>query len=623
MRLPDYKFVQGGNTRVNMSPQAASAAGRGFARMSEDLAGVGMQVAGLFENAEEVHDQGKMIELQTEMDQMYASYNEEMMRTPNDALKWREGWDNLTNAKQMELDKRDMSGNLRQRVDMFTSKYFGQKGINVSHNAMRTEIENTRGVARARIDHLGEMERYDEAREMNQMAYEGNILPEREWKERDLGLERQQNYQQVQNEMLDSPLKFIGDAESGKFDGLVNPTNLNKLVIDAKKTISNKSIDSFNLLKNKTDAAGFDNVKQLEDDEDFAKLTPSNKKAAREYYYDSTDEQQSLHYKNPENFNELYGDLDLLLYNANRGEIPDAASIGNISAKMKYVTDPAKKSEYEERLEKLITGKEEAVKTIQDDVDRQVEADYARKEKSLIKPETQEFTRDDFIEREGGFFTEENLKGFGIKEKYRKAILNKAEIDIGGKAVDIRGLDSLESNKLRAKLLAEVWDSGEQGRDMANDAKLNEFQRKFIRSIHRGSGKDILSRYDDPIAGKKHDDKVLKIKRDLGNEKVKMRNFLRNNPKATQTEINKFRGAEKVFKRSTGAGLLIDPAPVQYPSGASTDVNENPWGKLGGDLLEFESDKELAELLQQGKEAQLAVDMKDEEKKRVASNSKK
>ena len=59
MRLPDYKFVQGGNTRVNMSPQAASAAGRGFARMSEDLAGVGMQVAGLFEKAEEVHDQGK------------------------------------------------------------------------------------------------------------------------------------------------------------------------------------------------------------------------------------------------------------------------------------------------------------------------------------------------------------------------------------------------------------------------------------------------------------------------------------------------------------------------------------------------------------------------------------
>jgi len=561
MRLPDYKFVQGGNTRVNMSPQAASAAGRGFARMSEDLAGVGMQVAGLFEKAEEVHDQGKMIELQTEMDQMYASYNEEMMRTPNDALKWREGWDKLTNAKQMELDKRDMSGNLRQRVDMYTSKYFGQKGINVSHNAMRTEIENTRGVARARIDHLGEMERYDEAREMNQMAYEGNILPEREWKERDLGLERQQNYQQVQNEMLDSPLKFIGDAESGKFDGLVNPTNLNKLVIDAKKTISSRSVDSFNLIKNEVDAAGFDNVQQLKDDEEFAKLTPSNQKDAIEYYYDSTDEQKELYYKDPANHNELYGGIDILFYDAKRGEIPDAGTIGKIQAQMKWVQDPAKISEYKQKLDNLIAGKEEKLKTLEDDGNRQLDSYYSRKEKALIKPETTEYTRDDYIERAGGFFTDENLKRFGIKEKYRKAILNKAEINIGGKAVDIRGRDSLESNKLRAKLLAEVWDSGEQGRDMANDAKLNEFQRKFIRSIHRGSGKDVLSKYDDPVAGRKYDEQVLKIKRDLGNEKLKLRSFLRDKPRATQTDINTFLGSERTFKRSSGAGSLIQPAP--------------------------------------------------------------
>ena len=564
MRLPDYKFVQGGNTRVNMSPQAASAAGRGFARMSEDLAGVGMQVAGLFEKAEEVHDQGKMIELQTEMDQMYAGYSEQMMRTPNDALKWREGWDNLTNAKQMELDKRDMSGNLRQRVNMFTSKYYGQKGISVSHNAMRTEIENTRGVARARIDHLGELGRYDEAREANQMAYEGNILPEREWKERDLGLERQQNYQQVQNEMLDSPLKFIGDAESGKFDGLVNPTNLNKLVIDAKKTISSRSVDSFNLIKNEVDAAGFDNVQQLKDDKEFAKLTPSNQKDAIEYYYDSTDEQKGLYYKDPANHNELYGGIDMLFYDAKRGEIPDAGTIGKIQAQMKWVQDPAKISEYKQKLENLIAGKEEKLKTLEDDGNRQLDSYYSRKEKALIKPETTEYTRDDYIERAGGFFTDENLKRFGIKEKYRKAILNKAEIDIGGKAVDIRGLDSLESNKLRAKLLAEVWDSGEQGRDMANDAKLNEFQRKFIRSIHRGSGKDVLSKYDDPVAGRKYDEQVLKIKRDLGNEKLKLRSFLRDKPNATQTDINTFLGSERTFKRSSGAGSLIQPAPVQF-----------------------------------------------------------
>jgi len=592
--------------------------------MSEDLAGVGMQVAGLFEKAEQVHDQGKMVELQTELDTMYSQYQQRMLESPNDALMWRENFDAVLSNKQMEIDKRDMSGNLRRKTEQYFSRFSGDRKMRVSHTAHKTVYENANKSVELRMQDLRERGLLDEELALATNARDEGLLSDNRLQQVGLDVQRQKDFNGVEQEMKDAPLKFIEDAEAGKYKGLVNPTNLNRLVINAKKTISNRSIDSFTVLKNRTDAAEFDSVKELEDDEDFAKLTPSNKKDAREYYYNSTDEQTELYFKDPANHGELYGGIDMLFYDAKRGEIPDAGTIGKIQAQMKWVQDPAKKSEYQQKLDNLITGKEEKLKTLEDDGNRQLDAHYSRKEKALIKPETTEYTRDDYIERGGGFYTDENLKRFGIKEKLRKAILKGGKIDFGGKDANISfASDKIPSSKVRSKLLAQVWDAGEKGRDMANDAKLNEFQRKFIRSIHRGSGKDVLSKYDDPVAGKKYDDKVLQIKRDLGNEKVKLRSFLRDKPNATQTDVNTFLGSERTFKRASGAGSLIQPAPVQYPSGASTDVNENPWGKLGGDLLDFESDEELAELLQQGKEAQLAVDIKDEEKKRVASNSKK
>ena len=134
----------------------------------------------------------------------------------------------------------------------------------------------------------------------------------------------------------------IKDFRKRKVSYLINESNAlptSFIVIDAKKTISNRSIDSFTVLKNRTDAAEFDSVKELEDDEDFAKLTPSNKKDAREYYYNSTDEQQELYFKDPANHGELYGGIDMLFYDAKRGEIPDAGTIGKIQAQMKYNDD--------------------------------------------------------------------------------------------------------------------------------------------------------------------------------------------------------------------------------------------------------------------------------------------
>lgn len=49
-------------------------------------------------------------------------------------------------------------------------------------------------------------------------------------------------------------------------------------------------------------------------------------------------------------------------------------------------------------------------------------------------------------------------------------------------------------------------------------------------------------------------------------------------------------------------------------------VDDNPWGNLGGELLEMESDEELVKLLEEGKAAQVALDIQDGKKSRTASN---
>ena len=154
-------------------------------------------------------------------------------------------------------------------------------------------------------------------------------------------------------------------------------------------------------------------------------------------------------------------------------------------------------------------------------------------------------------------------------------------------------------------------------------------ERKQIRdSILGGQPSDVIS----GVIDKKSQAQWLRVQRDIDIKRAKAHNetieYMNAYPNATPKDVNKFiSNGDVLIKSSTGSSIIED-APKRdvipvIPSGASMDLNENPWGKLGGDLLEFESDEELAELLQQGKEAQLAVDIKDEEKKRVASNSKK
>ena len=149
MELPDYKMVQGGNTRVNMSAGAASQVGKAFASMGKDLEDAGMEVSGLFEEAERQHNIGKMADLQLELDQTRSEYEQKMMSDPNGAVNWRQGWDDVMAKKQKEIDAREMSGTLRDQTNLYVKGFSGKQGISVSHTAHKALLENARDSVRA------------------------------------------------------------------------------------------------------------------------------------------------------------------------------------------------------------------------------------------------------------------------------------------------------------------------------------------------------------------------------------------------------------------------------------------------------------------------------------------
>ena len=208
MRVPDYKMVSGGNTRVNMNASVASQSGKAFAKMGEDLASVGIQVSGMFEKAAKVHEDGEMIKLQQELDEMYAGYDKQMLETPNDVMKWREGWDKLTAKKQLELDGRDMSNSLRQQVNAYAGANFSKRGISISGNQTRTVISNTQKSARTRLNDLEARGDYDEHDRAVYGMVQNNILPQWEADERTAKISRKRDEDSLINEMKENPPLF-------------------------------------------------------------------------------------------------------------------------------------------------------------------------------------------------------------------------------------------------------------------------------------------------------------------------------------------------------------------------------------------------------------------------------
>ena len=176
MRLPDYKMVSGGNTRVNMSAGAAGQVGRAFASMGKDLQNAGMEVAGAFEEAEKQHNAGKMADWQLELDEAYSNYQQDMASNPNNALEWRDGFTKMMQGKRSELEKRDISRNLKDQQSDYLKGFEGKYGIQVSNKMHSTILDNSRDSVQALIINARLKKDYDGAERQVDEAERNGLL---------------------------------------------------------------------------------------------------------------------------------------------------------------------------------------------------------------------------------------------------------------------------------------------------------------------------------------------------------------------------------------------------------------------------------------------------------------
>jgi hypothetical protein len=218
MQLPDYKMVQGGNTRVNMSAGAASQVGKAFASMGKDLEGAGMQVSGMFEEAERQHNIGKMADLQLELDQTRSEYDQKMMSDPNGAVNWRQGWTDLMDKKQKEIDARDMSGTLRDQTNLYFKKFSGKEGISVSHKAHTTMLTNARDSVVAVITDRRIKGDFDGADAHVDKAVAEGLMTTSAGQEQKLANARGRKQQNIDNMIIDAPYDAASAFETMPFD---------------------------------------------------------------------------------------------------------------------------------------------------------------------------------------------------------------------------------------------------------------------------------------------------------------------------------------------------------------------------------------------------------------------
>ena len=223
-------MVSGGNTRVNMSAGAAGQVGRAFASMGKDLQNAGMEVAGAFEEAERQHNIGKMADLKLELDQTYSSFQQEMASNPNDAINWREKWGKVLESKKTELSKRDMSRGLREQTITYFKGFEGKSGINVSHTAHTTILQNAKGSAAAVVADLQSRGLFNEAQAYTDRSRSEGTFSDAEATRQTLLNNRGRKEQENQNMILADPYAAASAFETKQFD---TPTARDKAIFQA------------------------------------------------------------------------------------------------------------------------------------------------------------------------------------------------------------------------------------------------------------------------------------------------------------------------------------------------------------------------------------------------------
>ena len=487
MELPDYKMVQGGNTRVNMSSGAASQVGKAFASMGKDLEGAGMEVSGLFEEAEKQHNAGKMADLQLDLDQTYSSYKEKMAANPNNALQWRDEYSKLMESKQAQLDKTDMSRNLRDQSNAYFKRFQGKSGIDVSHTAHSTILANASKSAEIRIADLRARGEDEQAGAMiKDMVSNGGMLSSR-----GLQLEKEMEYEGILRglgeQMEADPPKFVEDAEAGRIKG-ISDEELDRQIGKAKRLVSVKNMDDVNEVQNLIDGNSEETktTAGLLAEMESRKMPATQQRSMFRYQTTRNNEVLQQHRNLP-----AQQEAIMARFNASLGSyVPNGEPQDEGYAERKnllnHLNDSARKTELINKLDALRDGKEVQIKgkkgTVTDQqqrmFDREIEAH------NNTKPKVEKRTLGYHL-NQGFFNNPDNISPYFDEDGVEK-IMNAKE-KVGGKFI--------VTEAAQRKMFKQLYKSTPKSHGRT------KFQRDMAFALTQGTTQSTISTYTDKEAG--------------------------------------------------------------------------------------------------------------------------
>ena len=469
---------------MNMSSGAASQVGKAFASMGKDLEGAGMEVSGLFEEVEKQHNAGKMADLQLDLDQTYAGYQEKMAANPNNALQWRDEYSKLMESKQAQLDKTDMSSNLRDQSNAYFKRFQGKSGIEVSRQMNNTILDNSSKSMEVLVADLRRRGEDEQAQMVLDEGHKNGNVPTARYSQLSKDIAYDGVLRGLGKQMEASPRKFIEDAEAGKIKG-ISDEELERQIGKAKRLESVKKMDGITDIKRLIDGAGIRNEAHLAQEIRDKELDTTAAQALRDYHVNRDNQDLKRFYAEPAQQQRLISEFERSLKSYKPNGQPQDNGYAERLSMLANIAESPRKNELINKLDSLREGKEIQIKNKTDltlkwadkRVNRVLDLHEAR------KPEQIEYTRDTYI-HDGFFNKEENLAPFFHQE----------EIDKIMEATQLVGNKQVHTVAAAQKMFKHLW--GVKNKSQGN----TEFQRNLAFSIVNGSGTDVLTKAKDQKA---------------------------------------------------------------------------------------------------------------------------
>jgi GH24 family phage-related lysozyme (muramidase) len=465
--------------------QDASQIGKAFASMGKDLEGAGMEVAGIFEAVEKQHNAGKMADLQLDLDQTYAGYQEKMAANPNNALQWRDEYSKLMESKQAELDKTDMSSNLRDQSNAYFKQFQGKTGIEVSRHMNNTILANSSKSQEVLIADLRRRGEDEQAQAIADAAHKNGNMPTA----RHLELSKDISYDGVMRnlsaQMETDPEKFLEDADAGNIKG-ISDQELERQKGKARRLVSVKKMDDVNDVQNLIDGNQIKDTAELSTIMRDRKMDATTSASMHRYFTTRSNETLQQFRNEPAQQEAIMARFNASLSSYKPNGEPQDMGYAERRNMLNHLNDSAMKTEALNKLDSLRQGKEVEIKGKKGVVLDQQQRRFKRELESHKnnKPKAENRTLGYHL-NQGFLNNPNNLKAYFSDDDVERIMNATGTVDG----------DQEKTEAARLKMFKQLYKSSPKSHGRT------KFQRDMALAITQGGKQSVISTYEDKAAG--------------------------------------------------------------------------------------------------------------------------